>query len=44
MPLNYRRMPIEDESPERPKIMGYEAIRCDLAERNICDRNQCCMS
>ncbi len=35
MPLHYRRMPIEIESPEE---MGYEAIRFNLAESSIRDR------
>jgi hypothetical protein len=30
--MDYRRMPIEIESPEQ---LGYERIRCNLAESSV---------
>ncbi len=32
--MDYRRMPIEIESPEQ---LGYERIRCNLAESSVAD-------
>ena len=32
--MKYRRMPIEIESPEQ---MGYENIKCNLAESSVSD-------
>ena len=34
--LKYRRMPIEEESPEQ---FGYERIRCNLTESSVRDRS-----
>jgi aspartate/methionine/tyrosine aminotransferase len=34
--MRYRRMPIEAESPEE---LGYDTIKCNLAESSVSDRN-----